>query len=380
VLAVLLFLTPRLESLGRERKWLLAVLALLTLIPIALTSHAAAIGTGARAATVADGLHLAAGSVWVGGLLAMATLLVSLRGQPGAQRRAVLGDVIPRFSTLAIASVLLLVASGFYATWLQVGNLTALVETDHGVTLLLKLILVLVMLGLGALNLLILTPRLASAAASGYEFGRTVLSEALLGVVVLLLVGILTSLPTARGEIEASSGRLTRQLSDSGTTAQLIISPGAVGANRYTVDVEPGVELPPSSALFLRLRSSGGELTGLSEIELQRTGAQRFEASGSELSVVGSWEIEAILRRPDRPDWRSTSAAEIGVEAPHAARPGDAVRFAGSAGGVSMLAALLGVPALAAGLRMPRRRALLIAGGCLLLAGCAGLALTAGYG
>lgn len=379
VLAIVLYLTPRFEDASRGRRIMLVVLAVLPLVPVALTSHAAAIGPGEGAAALADLAHLVAGSIWVGGLLALVPALVVLRSLSGDQRRSALASMIPRFSTLAIASVLVLVASGLYATWLQVGNLTALTETDHGRTLILKLLLVVVMLCLGAINLLVLEPRLRSAAATPVEFRRTVMAEALLGIAVLLLVGIMTSLPTARGEIEASSGQIVHDFSSDGTHAQLVIAPGAAGANRYTLDFEPGVDLSPESQVFLRFSAPGGGIAGLSEEELLAVGENRFEASGSELSVVGEWDVEAILRRPERADWRVTAALDIGTEPPATSAPGEAARFPGIAGGLAMLAVLFGLPLIIGGLREPRYRLLLGVGICLLAAGIAGLAVTAAW-
>ena len=130
-----LFLTRRLGAAPRWQRLGLLALAALPLLPISLNSHAAAVGEGDEAAIASDVVHMLAGGAWIGGLLALAVALYLLRGAAAGERRAALGVVIPRFSTLAIASVLVLVASGLYATWLQVGNLDALRETDHGRTL-----------------------------------------------------------------------------------------------------------------------------------------------------------------------------------------------------------------------------------------------------
>src|SRR6202035_745661 len=56
-----------------------------------------------------DGLHLLAASLWLGGLIGMLVLWASL----GASRRvAALSHVVPRFSNVALGSVLLLVCTG----------------------------------------------------------------------------------------------------------------------------------------------------------------------------------------------------------------------------------------------------------------------------
>jgi len=76
------------------------------------SGHAAAEPAGQGAAVVADALHLLAASVWGGGLLLIAAVLLpALRPLAGEQRRAALRAAIPRFSIMGIAAwaVLLLI-------------------------------------------------------------------------------------------------------------------------------------------------------------------------------------------------------------------------------------------------------------------------------
>jgi putative copper export protein len=73
---------------------------------------------------------------------------------------------VPRFSLLASGCVSTGLLTGAYTAWAQVLVLPAL-RTPYGVTLLIKLALVLPLLGLGALNLLWVRPRLAHVDAAG---------------------------------------------------------------------------------------------------------------------------------------------------------------------------------------------------------------------
>src|SRR5690606_34103854 len=107
---------------------------------------------------------LAASSVWVGGLLTILIGLILVSGGTSSERREVYASAIPRFSTLAIISVVVLTLTGLYAAWLQVGNLTALNTTDYGRTLTVKLVLIVPLLLLGAVNLLVIGPRMRAAA------------------------------------------------------------------------------------------------------------------------------------------------------------------------------------------------------------------------
>ena len=109
---------------------------------LSLTSHAAAT-VGTRGPAVAnDLLHMAAASVWVGGLAGLLLLAATtVTVLAGPQRRRVLAAVVPRFSVMAGLSVATLVVTGLYGAWAQVTVLEAL-ASPYGVTLRAKIALV----------------------------------------------------------------------------------------------------------------------------------------------------------------------------------------------------------------------------------------------
>lgn len=109
-----------------------------------LAGHAAA-GLQTPIAEAADLLHLGAMSVWLGGL---AVLTFSLR--PAARASDLLA-VLPRFSRVAFTCVLVLVITGSYQAWREVGTLGALTHTTFGLLLLSKIAVVLVVVCLGNL-------------------------------------------------------------------------------------------------------------------------------------------------------------------------------------------------------------------------------------
>ncbi|MCB5163251.1 copper resistance protein CopC [Streptomyces bambusae] len=105
----------------------------------ALSEHAST-GVQTAIAMPVDILHLLAVAAWLGGL---ATLLVALYRVPDLERTAVL-----RFSKVAFASVLVLVATGIYQSWRQLGSWSALTGTDYGKLLIIKIGVVAVLIGL----------------------------------------------------------------------------------------------------------------------------------------------------------------------------------------------------------------------------------------
>ncbi|KOT90218.1 membrane protein [Streptomyces sp. NRRL F-5755] len=104
----------------------------------AMAEHAST-GLQTAVAMPVDALHLLAVAAWLGGL---AALLVSLYKGPSVARSGV-----RRFSRLAFGSVLVVVATGVYQSWRQVGTWRALTDTSYGRLLLIKVALVVVLVG-----------------------------------------------------------------------------------------------------------------------------------------------------------------------------------------------------------------------------------------
>ncbi|MFI0906517.1 copper resistance CopC/CopD family protein [Streptomyces sioyaensis] len=105
----------------------------------AMAEHAST-GLQTAVAMPVDVLHLLAAATWLGGL---ATLVASLYWGPPVER-----DAVRRFSRIAFGSVLVLVATGVYQSWRQVGTWRALTDTTYGWLLLLKAGLVVVLVGI----------------------------------------------------------------------------------------------------------------------------------------------------------------------------------------------------------------------------------------
>ncbi|MET0629189.1 MAG: copper resistance protein CopC, partial [Acidimicrobiia bacterium] len=85
-------------------------------------------------ALVSDTLHVLAMACWLGGLV-MLVAIVLVRPLPAGLRRA-----INRFSAVALGAVAVLVLTGGFQAWRQVGSIDALRDTDFGRLLLAKLV------------------------------------------------------------------------------------------------------------------------------------------------------------------------------------------------------------------------------------------------
>lgn len=140
-LAVVLAVACR-QVLSRSGCVLLLALALLALVPPALTGHAAG-SANHDIATSALVLHVLASAVWVGGL---AAVVLHLR-RSGPQ---VLGAALRVFSPLALACVVALTVSGVVSGWTRLPSVDALVGTGYGRVVLVKAVLLVGLVAIGA--------------------------------------------------------------------------------------------------------------------------------------------------------------------------------------------------------------------------------------
>jgi len=203
-----------------------------------------------------DWAHLAAGSIWIGGLIG---LIVLAAGTESGRRVAVLATVVPRFSRAAMASVAVLLATGVTASIVQLPTLASLWETSYGKALIAKILLLSSALVLGAVNNLRSRPRLTAAAerrdqalgdGAARLLRRLVASEAALLAGAVMAAAILTSIAppsnalarAGKADGKVGPGAVTRTFTRSGVRIQLAIQP-----NRAAID----------NAFVLRLQRNG---------------------------------------------------------------------------------------------------------------------------
>jgi putative copper resistance protein D len=145
----------------------------------------------------ADIIHIVAGGFWPAGLVPLTMVLYSSRQFPGAQQGLSLSMIVRRFSAMSLAAVAILIASGLANSWFLLGPAANLYRTEYGVLLSAKIIVFVLMLMLGARNLLKWKPILtgddfsdaAACAAAVRRLRFNVALETFLAAGVMLLVG-----------------------------------------------------------------------------------------------------------------------------------------------------------------------------------------------
>jgi putative copper resistance protein D len=171
---------------------------------IAWTGHAGSTtGETGILHLTADMLHLVAASAWLGGLVSLVLLLAAARRQQAHGWASVARQAATRFSALGIVAVATLMSSGIVNAWILVGSLDALMTTEYGRLLTLKLCLFAVMLAFAAVNRLWLTPQLMAVPQGGREpkslrqLTRNSVIEIALALTIYGIVGVLGTLHPA---------------------------------------------------------------------------------------------------------------------------------------------------------------------------------------
>lgn len=182
----------------RAARWLF-FLALPLVVTRSLASHAAAVRENNLLSIAIDAVHLFVTALWAGTLPVLCWTL--WRGSRHLRLRlAWAADAVSRFSRLALISVALIVLTGVYQSWVEVGSWSALLETAYGRVLLLKLALFAAMLAFGAVNRFLTKPALLNAMSAESLPPKTlgrIAGEAALAVSVFCVTGFLTVLPPA---------------------------------------------------------------------------------------------------------------------------------------------------------------------------------------
>ena len=290
----------------RDRR---SVAELLALVGSALAAGAVLLAPGAaghaaqtapRALALAlDWLHLVAGSLWVGGLIG---LLVLWRSLPATRRLAGLAMCVPRFSSVALGSVIVLFGSGVGASVLHLPTLASLWQTSYGQTIIIKASLLLGAILVASGNRLRTVPAL-----SGPEppMSAAVLLRGLVSVEVLLVTAavavaaVLSSLPPPPKALAAIGGAsahigpgpVTTVVDESGYRLEFHVTPNRAAApNEFAVRIDRGGRPIRGAAVIATVSMLDMEMPAQS-YRLSEASPGLYEHSAPALVMVGHWGL-----------------------------------------------------------------------------------------
>ncbi|MBI2867640.1 MAG: copper resistance protein CopC [Chloroflexi bacterium] len=283
------------------------------LFTISWVSHAAATPGLKTQAVFSDYVHLLAAAFWVGGLFQLALGLPLLKALPDRERREVSSLLVPRFSVMAVLSVGALAITGLYSSYAQVTALRA-ATTPYGYTLIAKLLLIVPLLALAALNLLWVRPRLTKDGAASGRLRRFVVGEAALAALALLAVGMLTGLEPARQVASRQEAEQGQKLvfTDNVESRQIKIQvePGTVGYNQVLVSLKDRLGKPvDGAAATLRLTYQGSDI-GSDELPAHPLGDGLYHQVVS-FGIAGSWQLGLLVQSEGAFDARAAFRFDV---------------------------------------------------------------------
>lgn len=262
------------------------------LLATSLSSHAAASATGRALALATDIAHMAAAAAWMGGVVG---LLLVLPGA-GIERAALL---VRRFSPWAVGSVLLLVGTGTYASFLHLTRWADLVETGYGQAILAKILLLLGLVGLGALNRQLLAPKLDAGTDRRRALRRSVQAEAVLMATVLAVTGLLTTLAPPDATAATPAGPtpdLSKVLKSGHLVAYVTPQPVTVGIQRFTVELHPlAAPVPNGTQVYLKFQAPGAA-EPVDIVPMEHPTAETWTLRGGHLTSRGAWTVHVVVQ------------------------------------------------------------------------------------
>jgi len=217
--------------------------AVLLAASFSLTGHAAE-SSPRFLAEIADGLHLTAAGIWLGGL---AVLILVFLPDTDPEREADVDTrvrVLARWSRTAMAAVGVLLVTGSYQAWRETGSVDAVTQTGYGRLLITKVSVVLGLLLLAAFA----RSRIGSVREGVGTLRRLVESEVVLGLAVLTVTTFLVATPPARTTYSPPLSLTVRGVNAEGQAilvtvdvAPTRVGPQTVRLHTYTTtgDVQP---------------------------------------------------------------------------------------------------------------------------------------------
>jgi copper transport protein len=306
VLAVLAGLaTPRLVQ---DRRWQLGTLLASagTLLTLTLSGHART-GRWVGFATPLDLVHLGAAATWIGGLLVL-TLVVLPRDEEGST-----APLVARFSQVAFACVVAVVATGVVQGYRQLGSIEAIRETGYGRLLVIKTVIVALVVLFAARSRQLVRAQVEERVLVGTggapvepddvedededewvrdpadvrrSLRRAVGAEALIAVAVLAVTSLLVSADPSR-TIAAEGFSAARVVQ--GTVIEAVAAPartGPVDLHVYVSDPTFGLKTQLSAEATLSLPEKG--IPAL-QVPLRPAGRGHWSAYDVDVPIKGNW-------------------------------------------------------------------------------------------
>jgi copper transport protein len=246
-----------------------------------------------------DVIHVAAGSLWVGGICFLLFALPAATRRLAPERRAaVLLAALSRFSPLALGAVIAIALTGVIQAYIDVRGVSALFDTTYGLLVVSKTVLLIALIGLGWLNRARVLPtleRIAAAAAAPGAAGRLA-RRSLRGelVVMICVFGVTAALISYAPPIDAAAGPFSVNTRIGAALLEMTLEPAMVGPNTihlYLIDARTGAQYAATKELTATARLPSRHIGPL-PLHPTLAGPGHYVFNSAILSPGGTWEIE----------------------------------------------------------------------------------------
>ncbi len=337
-------------------------------IGILLLATTSLIGHGAAnyefASIIIDFVHNLAASIWIGGVLYLGFVLTSeLRLDKILKHEhkiAWISLLIPRFSILVITILGFIVFTGPFLLYILDNNLSQVFSSLYGLTLVIKLSLATVMLGIGSYNQLTIQKNakaftlmtinslennkfkdMKKISDAGFSlngnkklskktnkvdilsrFSRSTKIESIIGVLLLTSVAFMvnTGLPKSESSYQSQiqsdnlnlvqgfkQGYQSTYFVDNSTRVVLSIVPYMVGINNFTVSFVDANNNPVETTAAMLQYTEVEKSIGPNKISLNKVSNDIYSAQGT-FGIPGLWniQVEGIQNKSNSPSISAT--------------------------------------------------------------------------
>lgn len=281
---------------------------------------------------IMDFVHNLTASIWIGGTFYLAFILIPIVKQSSINwyhKLATLSLWIPRYSTLIVTLLGVIIITGPFLLYILEDNLSLVIGSLYGTFLILKLLFAGLMVVLGGYSSFFIHKKVTSllkvrqvigdnssnsnlqeqpenerkARSIVITFRRALVIESIFGIALLISVGLLvnTGVPAseAQNQFQATTNTtaiqnenyLNSRLLDNNTKVSLSITPFEVGNNNFNVsfsdiDGQP-IDVQSAEIKYSQIEKSIGPITA----NLEKKSPGTFSVNAS-FGIPGTWDLE----------------------------------------------------------------------------------------
>lgn len=248
---------------------------------------------------IADAVHVAAATLWLGGLFMLAWSLRTRHKARPPDDPVVAAEEVVRFSRLATGSIIAVAVAGATLALLEIGSIDGLVSTAYGRLVLAKVALLVVLAGLGGFNQFRLVPALVARPDRPARWGylrRTLRAEAVALVAVLGVTAALVNVIPAKTSL-ADRSLYAESVKLGSGSVNLVIDPARTGPTALHMYLLDAQGRPDDSARTVVAALTLPKLDiGPVSHRLHRAGPGHYVVNGTLFTVAGDWQVTMRVR------------------------------------------------------------------------------------